>query len=94
MSKEYRAKVFKSGNSLALRLPKGLGVGEGDDVVIAGHDDGSFSFWKEDNSLDVLLGLYGAFSAGFMSEGRGDIEQVDYAWHEAARDERASDRAA
>ena len=25
MTKEYRAKVFKSGNSLALRLPKALG---------------------------------------------------------------------
>lgn len=29
MSKEYRAKVFKSGNSLALRLPKELGLAEG-----------------------------------------------------------------
>ena len=29
MSTEYRAKTFKSGNSVALRLPKGLGVTEG-----------------------------------------------------------------
>ncbi len=26
MTKEYRAKVFKSGNSVALRLPKALGI--------------------------------------------------------------------
>jgi len=29
VGKEYRAKVFKSGNSLALRLPKELGLTEG-----------------------------------------------------------------
>lgn len=29
MTKEYRAKTFKSGNSIALRLPKGLGIPEG-----------------------------------------------------------------
>lgn len=29
MGKEFRAKVFKSGNSLALRLPKELGLKEG-----------------------------------------------------------------
>jgi antitoxin VapB len=80
MAKEYRAKVFKSGNSLALRLPRGLGIGEGDDIVIASHADGSFSFWKTSEALNVLMGLYGAFSPGFMSEGRGDIEQGDYDW--------------
>ena len=34
MSKEYRAKVFKSGNSLALRLPKELGLKEGSTMVL------------------------------------------------------------
>jgi antitoxin VapB len=32
MSEEYRGKVFKSGNSMALRLPKGLGIAEGTEV--------------------------------------------------------------
>ena len=32
MSEEYRGKVFKSGNSVALRLPKGLGIAEGTEV--------------------------------------------------------------
>jgi antitoxin VapB len=32
--KEYRAKVFKSGNSLALRLPKELGMKEGTTMVL------------------------------------------------------------
>ncbi|OJW67400.1 MAG: hypothetical protein BGO57_08270 [Sphingomonadales bacterium 63-6] len=34
MGKEYRAKVFKSGNSLALRLPKALGLEEGSEMVL------------------------------------------------------------
>lgn len=34
MSKEYKAKVFKSGNSLALRLPKALGLEEGSEMVL------------------------------------------------------------
>jgi antitoxin VapB len=80
MGKEYKAKVFKSGNSLALRLPKSLGVAEGDDIVIVPHADGSFSFWKESDSLKVLMSLYGSMSPGFMKHGRGDIEQDDRVW--------------
>lgn len=34
MGKEYRGKVFKSGNSLALRLPKALGIEEGSEMVL------------------------------------------------------------
>lgn len=34
MAKEYIAKVFKSGNSLALRLPKALGLEEGSEMVV------------------------------------------------------------
>ena len=34
MAKEYRAKIFKSGNSLALRLPKALGLEEGVEMVV------------------------------------------------------------
>jgi len=34
MGKEYRAKIFKSGNSLALRLPKELGLEEGKTMIL------------------------------------------------------------
>ena len=34
MTKEYRAKIFKSGNSLALRLPKALGLEEGTEMIV------------------------------------------------------------
>lgn len=80
MGREWKTKTFKSGNSVALRLPKGLGLAEGDEVVIVSHADGSYSFWKESDGLKVLMSLYGSMSPGFMKQGRGDIEQDDRAW--------------
>ena len=80
MQREWKTKTFKSGNSVALRLPKALGILEGEDMILSPHKDGSISFWRAVDSLEVLMGLYGAFSSGFMSEGRGDTEQDDYDW--------------
>lgn len=40
MTKEYRAKVFKSGNSLALRLPKELGLKEGSTMTLREEQSG------------------------------------------------------
>ena len=34
MSEEYTAKTFKSGNSVALRLPKALGIKEGMEMKV------------------------------------------------------------
>ena len=34
MTKEIRAKTFKSGNSVALRLPKALGIKEGVEMLV------------------------------------------------------------
>jgi len=80
MGHEWKTRTFKSGNSVALRLPKTLGLSEGDEVVIVRHDDGTYSFWKERDGLEVLMSLYGSMSPGFMKDGRGDIEQDDRAW--------------
>ncbi|MFG6283294.1 AbrB/MazE/SpoVT family DNA-binding domain-containing protein [Sphingomonas sp. S6] len=41
MGNEYRAKVFKSGNSVALRLPKALGLKDGDEMLLR-EERGSF----------------------------------------------------
>ncbi|WP_194955424.1 AbrB/MazE/SpoVT family DNA-binding domain-containing protein [Sphingopyxis solisilvae] len=43
MTKEYRAKVFKSGNSLALRLPKALGIEDGTEMIVR-EERGKFRF--------------------------------------------------
>jgi len=42
MTEEYRAKVFKSGNSVALRLPKALGLKEGEEMRILREDRSGF----------------------------------------------------
>lgn len=47
MTKEYRAKVFKSGNSLALRLPKALGIEEGTEMIVR-EERGEFRFEPAD----------------------------------------------
>jgi antitoxin VapB len=86
---EYLTKTFKSGNSVALRLPKALGLGEGEEVTIVPHRDGSFSFRRNTDAKRVFMSLYGAFSSGFMASGRGDTEQAERDW-----DGQAHDRAA
>lgn len=43
MGDEYSAKVFKSGNSLALRLPKALGLKEGAEMRVR-EEHGKFTF--------------------------------------------------
>jgi antitoxin VapB len=56
VSKDYRAKVFKSGNSLALRLPKELGLKEGSTMVLREERSGGYRFEPEDapkKKLDV-----------------------------------------
>ena len=86
---EFTAKTFKSGNSVALRLPKGLGFREGEELVVVPHANGTFSLWRESDSAKVLDSLYGAFSPGFMAGGRGDIEQEERDWSKPERDRAA-----
>jgi antitoxin VapB len=42
--KTFKAKVFKSGNSLALRLPAGLGLSAGTEMELRVEDGEHFSF--------------------------------------------------
>jgi antitoxin VapB len=55
MGKEYKAKVFKSGNSLALRLPKELGLKEGSTMVLR-EEQGGYRFEEQEEpkaKLDI-----------------------------------------
>jgi len=61
VAKEYRAKVFKSGNSVALRLPKALGITEGTEMLVR-EERGKFEFEpvpSESEKID-LTGIWGA----------------------------------
>ncbi|MCM8730333.1 AbrB/MazE/SpoVT family DNA-binding domain-containing protein [Hephaestia sp. GCM10023244] len=61
MTKEYRAKVFKSGNSVALRLPKALGIKAGEEMIVR-EERGKFAFEPvaaDDDRID-LTGIWGS----------------------------------
>jgi antitoxin VapB len=61
MGKEYKAKIFKSGNSLAMRLPKELGLKEGA-IMILREERSKFTFEPEANQHRKinLAGIYGS----------------------------------
>jgi antitoxin VapB len=60
MSNEYRAKIFKSGNSLALRLPKALGLEEGTEMMLREMPMGyAFEPASKAEKID-LTGIYGS----------------------------------
>lgn len=80
MTVRLRTRTFKSGNSIALRLPKGLGLNEGDEMQIVSHANGRFSMWRAADDAAMLDSLYGSMSQGFMRHGRGEIEQAERAW--------------
>lgn len=68
MSNEYRAKVFKSGNSVALRLPKALGLKDGDEMILR-EEQSEFIFKLADQprkKIDVS-GFWGK-AAGMIHE--------------------------
>lgn len=61
MGKEYRAKVFKSGNSVALRLPKALGAEPGVEMILR-EEQGRYivePVRKRPRKID-LTGIYGS----------------------------------
>ena len=61
MSEEYTARTFKSGNSVAMRLPKGLGIKEGVEMKVR-EERGRFivePVEAEPKKID-LTGIYGA----------------------------------
>lgn len=80
MGREWLTRVFKSGNSVAVRLPKDLGLVAGEDIQIVPHGDGGFTFWRKQDAKRVFMALAGSMSPGFMKDGRGDIEQGPRAW--------------
>ena len=61
MGEEYIARTFKSGNSVALRLPKALGVKEGVEMKVR-EDRGGFIVEpvpSKDDKID-LTGIFGS----------------------------------
>lgn len=75
MGKEYRAKVFKSGNSLALRLPKELGMKEGSTMVVREERAGFIVEPEEAPKRKIDVSGFAGMLPGFKPAPREDFEE-------------------
>ena len=84
MAEEYRAKIFKSGNSVALRLPKALGLKEGDEMMIVREDRAGFKVEPVDapkRTID-LTGIWGSMpDAKPLTSEERDFDDPPRDWH-------------
>ena len=74
-------RIFKSGNSLAVRIPKDMMPAEIPEDAEIRYSGGVWTIrpiYKR--KLTALAEKFGAFSPGFMSEGREPQDQDDYDW--------------
>ncbi|MDF7776510.1 AbrB/MazE/SpoVT family DNA-binding domain-containing protein [Sphingomonas sp. AOB5] len=80
MTKEYRAKTFKSGNSVALRLPKALGIEPGREMRVR-EEKGSFTVEpaeKPKGKIDIS-GFWGK-APWLKVPPREDFEERELDW--------------
>lgn len=78
----YRAKVFKSGNSLALRLPKALGLEEGLEMELQVATDGAYSLRRADAPKRKIDGSkFIGKCPGLKELPRYDFEDSPRDWH-------------
>ena len=74
-------RIFKSGNSLAVRIPKDMMPAEVPEDAEIKYSGGVWTIrpiYKR--KLTGLAAKFGAFSPGFMSEGRFVEEETDRDW--------------
>jgi antitoxin VapB len=85
MSEAYKAKVFKSGNSLALRLPKALGIQEGAEMTLR-EDHGRFTFEPAQNDRKIDVSKFAGAAPWLEPLPREDFEDSPRDWHFLDRD--------
>ena len=74
--KPLRAKAFKSGNSLALRLPKALGLEAGMELEITAAADGSYTLRRVEPPRDRIdVSGFAGKMPGFKAAPREDFEE-------------------
>ena len=77
MGDEYHGRTFKSGNSVALRLPKGMGIPEGTEVRMVQEAPMSFRVEPVEaprKTIDIS-GFAGKLSPDFKLPPREDFEE-------------------
>lgn len=75
MTREYKAKVFKSGNSLALRLPKALGLKEGSTMVLREEQRGYSIEPEEAAPRTIDISGFAGKLPGFKPAPREEFEE-------------------
>ena len=80
MSKEYSAKVFKSGNSLALRLPKALGLAEGQEMILR-EEQGRYVFEPAATTRKIDVSKFAGKAPWLKEIRREDFEDSPRDWH-------------
>lgn len=81
-SNEYEGKTFKSGNSVALRLPKGLGIPEGTNVRMVKEAHMAFRVEPIDAPKRKIDVSKFAGQAPWLKElPRYDFEDAPRDWH-------------
>ena len=82
-------KVFKSGNSLAVRIPRELAVaGESDEVEMERVGNTLVIRPTGGRSLVGLMDVFAAFPSGFMADGRAPHDQRPRDWYGPGRHRR------
>jgi antitoxin VapB len=74
------AKVFKNGNSSALRLPAELGFKPGDQIELVSANDGSIVLRKRRVGLGHLVDALQSLPRDFMQGGRDDAPPQERDW--------------
>lgn len=71
----HTTRVFKNGNSQAVRIPADLAYERTDIELVIERDGDEIRIRPARQSLSGVLSKFARFSPEFMAEGRGDHEQ-------------------
>jgi antitoxin VapB len=80
--KHYRAKIFKSGNSLALRLPAALGLEAGMEMELTAGPDGAYALTlAEAPKRKIDISGFAGKAPWLQELPRYDFEDSPRDWH-------------
>ncbi len=74
------AKVFKNGNSTAVRIPAAFGLKPGDEMELIAANDGSVVMRKRTPGLGGLVEALWGLPDDFMEGGRDDTPPQERDW--------------
>lgn len=72
-------RIFKNGNSQAIRIPAELAYGAWDMEFVIEREGDELRIRPAPRRMGDVLGRLAKFSPGFMAEGRGENEEAERA---------------